>query len=109
VLDCAGRAMADGAVHAATDVVGHYATRLHYIQASLNHRSLFGVGVAQSLATRMRMRIAMGMTFGKDSWTLCRWMTTIGIYREGLPIEDHDSRHFNFISLVEIQVCGNQE
>jgi hypothetical protein len=107
VLGCAGRAMADGAVHAATDVVGHYATRLHYIQASLNHRSLFGVGVAQSLATRMR--IAMGMTFGKDSWTLCRWMTIIGIYREGLSIEDHDSWYFKFITLVEMQVFGNQE
>jgi hypothetical protein len=81
--------MKDGAVDAVTDVVGHYMTRLHYIQGPLYHHRVTGAGVAQSLA--MRMRIAMGMNFGKDSRTLCSRMTTIGICREGLSIEDHDS------------------
>jgi hypothetical protein len=103
VLGCAGRAMEDGAVDAVTDVVGHYMTRSHYIQGPLYHHRVIGAGVAQSLA----MRMARGMNFGKDSWTLCSRITTIGIFREGLSIEDHDSWYFNFITLAEIQVFGN--
>jgi hypothetical protein len=98
--------MKDGAVDAVTDVlVSHYTTRLDYIQGPLYHHRVIGAGVAQSLA--MRMRMAMGMNFGKDSGSLCSRTTTIGIFREGLSIEDHDSWYFNCITLAEIQVFGN--